>query len=100
MLTCSAKGYMSSRFEHTLWSAVSQLCDLVESMHGVIPMTVEPVYVARDILDMTRLENGTKMASIEVDKNLVSADLQHHLYEMPAGLYAKFTHQGILPEQT
>lgn len=100
MLTCEAKGYMSSRFEQTLWKAVSQLCDLVESMNGAIPMTVEPVYLTRDILDMTRLENGTKMASIEVDERLITADLQHHIYEMPAGLYAKFTHQGILPEQT
>ena len=37
---------------------------------------------------------------IRVDRNFVRDDLLDHLYQMPAGLYATFTHQGILPEQT
>lgn len=51
-------------------------------------------------MDLTRLEDGTKMAAVQTDKSLVSAESHPYIYEFSGGLYATFSHQGLLPEQT
>ena len=100
LLSSSAKGYMSSRFDHTLWSAVTRLCDMIQGLDGAVPLSAHPIYLAPDVMDMTRLDQGTKMATVKVDRDKVTSDLQSNIFEVRGGAYATFSHQGILPEQT
>jgi AraC-like DNA-binding protein len=100
LLGCSAKGFMSAQYDHTLWAAMGQLCDIVLASKGAIPLSSKPIYLALDIMDLTRLEDGIKMAAVQVDKSLVSPELTPYIYDFSGGLYATFSHQGLLPEQT
>jgi hypothetical protein len=100
LLGCSAKGFMSAQYDHTLWAAMSQLCDIVLGSKGAIPLSSKPIYLALDVTDLTRLEDGTKMAAVQLDKSIVPPELTPYIYEFSGGLYATFSHQGLLPEQT
>ena len=100
LLGCSAKGYMSAEYDHTLWAAVGQLCDVVAGSKGAVSLSAKPIYLALDVMDLTRLEDGTKMVALPIDKTLVPPELNSYIYDFSGGLYATFSHQGLLPEQT
>ncbi|RBP50614.1 helix-turn-helix domain-containing protein [Arenicella xantha] len=100
LLMCTAQGYMSSRFDHTLWNAMTQLCDLLSGLKGQLTVANQAIYLARDIMDLTRLEQGIKMAAVEVLDGQIPDSIKDHSIHVSGGLYATFEHQGILPEQT
>jgi len=100
LLAYSAKGYMSSYYDHTLWDAMNRLCELVAGLNADVPLSAKPFYLAEDVIDLTRLEAGTKMAAVQIDKSLISNELSKYVYNFSGGLYATFSHQGVLPEQT
>lgn len=100
LLGCSAKGFMSAQYDHTLWTAICQLRDIVLDSKGAVPLTAQPIYLAHDVMDLTRLEDGTKMAAVPIDKKFVTPELAPYIYYFSGGLYATFSHQGLLPEQT
>ncbi|GHA08180.1 hypothetical protein GCM10008090_17530 [Arenicella chitinivorans] len=100
LLSSLAQGYMSSQYEHTLWDATLQLCEKLRALGVTSAATRAPTYVARDVMDLTELALGLKMAAVEVDAQTAQRCKAEDIYRVPAGLYATFTHQGILPEQT
>lgn len=100
LLSSSAQGYMSSRYEHTLWDATLNLCEKLQALGGFNLAATVPTYIARDVMNLTELELGLKMAAIEVDDQVAKRCCPQDMYQLPAGLYATFTHHGILPEQT
>ncbi|GGZ97979.1 hypothetical protein GCM10008090_02890 [Arenicella chitinivorans] len=99
-ITCAAQGYMSARFEHTLWEAMARLCHSVCGLSGNIQFSSEPMYLTGDVLDLTRLDQGVKLAAIEVLSGNVPNVPGCATVEFTGGHYATFVHQGVLPEQT
>lgn len=99
-LTCAAQGYMSSRFEHTLWDAMARLCHTVSRLSEQVRFAAEPMYLTGGVLDLTQLDQGVKLAAIEVLTGTVPELTGCTTVEFSGGWYATFVHQGVLPEQT
>jgi AraC-like DNA-binding protein len=99
-LTCTAQGYMSSRFEHTLWDAMARLCHNVSGLSGRVGFADEPMYLTGGVLDLTQLDQGVKLAAVEVLSGKVPELPDCASVEFSGGPYATFVHQGVLPEQT
>lgn len=99
-LTCAAQGYMSARFEHTLWEAMARLCHTVSALSNTVRFAAEPMYLTGDVLDLTQLDQGVKLAAIEVLSGRIPELPDCTTFEFTGGWYATFVHQGVLPEQT
>ncbi len=99
LLVASSEGCVNGRFDQSGWQAFAKLLNIVSDYDYAIPSQRSWLGVVSGISEFYRGDQAQYSAALEVDDN-IDEPLKPGIQHVKEGLYAVFSHQGPLNEQT